>query len=136
MRSRLRKLHLDGREFTWKADIRSVAGPEGLLHRCIRLRVWGAGKNGRALQVDLAEPHPSASAVASGHRYVETDVQGSGERYSFPTSADVRALVLHGLSAGWRPETVGGTFHVTPADDIELPGLVITDLLSGDASHA
>ena len=52
MRERLRRLHIDGREFVWKAAIRHVPG-EGDCHRGIRLRVWGSGKNGRILQADL-----------------------------------------------------------------------------------
>ncbi|GAA4578674.1 hypothetical protein GCM10023176_55010 [Micromonospora coerulea] len=135
MRSRLRKLHIDGREFTWKAGIRSASGPDGRLHRCIRVRVWGAGKNGRALQVDLTErPHP-ASTVALTHRYVETDVHGSGETYPFPTAADVRVLVRYGLIAGWTPEALGGTFQVTSAAGLELPGFAITDLLWAADQH-
>lgn len=125
MRSRLRKLHIDGQEFTWKADMRSASGPDGRLHRCIRLRVWGAGKTGCALQVDLTE----RPTFASGYRHVETDVHGSGETYPYPTAADVRVLVRYGLGAGWTPETFGGTFQITPAAELELPGFAITDLL-------
>ncbi|BCJ57612.1 integrase [Micromonospora endophytica] len=132
MRSRLRKLHIDGREFTWKADIRCVSGPDGRLHRCIRIRVWGAGKNGRALQVDLTEKPYSAPTVASGDQYVETDVHGSGETCPFPTAADVRVLVRYGLITGWTPEALGGTFQVTSAAELELPGFTITDLLRVD----
>ncbi|GGO22289.1 hypothetical protein GCM10011576_41430 [Micromonospora parathelypteridis] len=135
MRSRLRKLHIDGREFTWKAAIRSASGPDGRLHRCIRLRVWGSGKNGRVLQADLTELPSSAPTAASGYAYVETDVHGSGETYPFPTAADVRVLVCYGLSAGWTPQASGGTFQVTPAAELELPGFAITDLLWAVDQH-
>ncbi|MEU8179279.1 integrase [Micromonospora sp. NPDC049044] len=123
MRSRLRTLHIDGREFTWKADIRSTAGSDGRLHRCIRLRVWGAGKSGRALQVDLTE-RPTG---ASDGQYVETDVHGSGEAYPYPTTADVRVLVHYGLGAGWAPQALGGTFTIAPPAELELPRFAITE---------
>lgn len=128
MRSRLRKLHIDGREFTWKADIRSAPGPDGRLHRYIRIRVWGAGKNGRALQVDVTERPYSLPTVASGDQYVETDVHGSGETYPYPTAADVRVLVRYGIRAGWAPEALGGTFRVTSPGELELPGFLLIDL--------
>lgn len=135
MRSRLRKLHIDGREFTWKADIRSASGPDGRLHRCIRLRVWGAGKTGRALQVDLTERRLSAPTVASSSRHVDTDVHGSGETYPYPTAADVRDLVRYGLGAGCTAEALGGTFQITPAAELELPGFAVSDLLCAVDQH-
>ncbi|MGW0215147.1 integrase [Micromonospora chokoriensis] len=128
MRSRLRRLHIDGREFTWKADIRSAPGPDGRLHRYIRIRVWGAGKNGRALQVDVTERPYSLPTVASGDQYVETDVHGSVETYPYPTAADVRVLVRYGLSTGWAPGAVGGTFLVMSSAELDLPGFLVFDL--------
>ncbi|MEV0134231.1 integrase [Dactylosporangium sp. NPDC050688] len=114
MRSRLRKLHIDGREYTWKADVRAAPGPDGRRHRCIRIRVWGGGKTGCALQADVAErAHPAAAE----------------ERYPYPVAADVRALIDHGLRAGWVPATRGGTFQITSGADVALPGFVLTDLL-------
>ncbi|SER50937.1 hypothetical protein SAMN05421870_102209 [Streptomyces qinglanensis] len=44
MRRRLRKLSVDGREFTWSGRILHVSG-ERDCPRCVRLRIWGAGKN-------------------------------------------------------------------------------------------
>lgn len=114
MRSRLRKLHIDGREFTWKADIRDAPGPDGRHHRCIRVRVWGAGKNGRALQADLTEwPLPASWE----------------EKYPYPTAENVRALATYAMVFGWMPEAVGGTFRITSAAELGLPGFAITDLL-------
>jgi hypothetical protein len=110
MKPRLRKLHLDGREFTWKADIRAAQGPDAYRHRCVRVRVWGAGKNGRALQADLIE-------------------RPGMETYAFPSAEDVRALASYGLLAGWTPESVGGTFRISAAAEFELPGFAVTDLL-------
>ncbi|GAA2195016.1 hypothetical protein GCM10009848_61130 [Micromonospora lupini] len=115
MRSRLRKLHVDGRTFTWKADIRDAFEADGR-HRCIRVRVWGAGKNGRALQADLTEwPHPPTPW---------------DERYAYPTAENVRELARYALSVGWTPEAVGGTFRITSGAKVALPGLAVTDLLS------
>ncbi|MEH1167054.1 integrase [Micromonospora sp. CPCC 205539] len=115
MRSRLRKLHVDGREFTWKADLRDTSGVDGRLYRCIRVRVWGAGKNGRALQADLTEwPYPAHWE----------------EKYPYPTAENVRELARYAISIGWAPEAVGGTFRITAAADVALPGFAVTDLLS------
>ncbi|GAB3160457.1 hypothetical protein GCM10027290_66490 [Micromonospora sonneratiae] len=114
MRSRLRKLHVDGREFTWKADIRQAPGPDGRGRRCIRVRVWGMGKNGRALQADLVERPERAAGE---------------ETYPYPMAGDVAALVRYGMHAGWTPEVVGGTFQVTSAAELDLPSFAITDLL-------
>jgi hypothetical protein len=55
MKSRLRKLHIDGQEYTWKADVRAAPGTDGRRHRCIRIRVWGDGKTSCALQADVIE---------------------------------------------------------------------------------
>ena len=52
LRTRLRRLHIDGRTFVWRAEIRHVQG-SGDCHRCVRVRVWGSGKNGQVLQADL-----------------------------------------------------------------------------------
>lgn len=114
MRARLRKLHIDGREYTWKADVRAAPGPDGRRHRCIRIRVWGGGKTGCALQADVTErSHPAAAE----------------ESYPYPAAADVRALIDHGLRAGWVPATRGGTFQITSGAGVALPGFVLTDLL-------
>lgn len=116
MRVRLRKLHVDGQEFTWRADIRSAAaGPDGRRHRCIRVRAWGAGKNGRALQVDLAQrPRP---------------VDDEDETYPFPHADDIRTLVKYALSKGWQPTALGGTFLITATAELTLSDLAVTDLL-------
>lgn len=87
MRVRLRRLHVEGREYTWRAEIRRVSGP-----REVRVRVWGAGKNGQALQADLTPP----------------------DEWGYPEPADVHALIREGLTQGWQPETTGGTFTMPP----------------------
>ena len=90
MRERLRRLHVEGREYTWRAEIRRVPGP-----REVRLRVWGAGKNGQALQVDLNPADPA-------------------DEWLYPTATDVCALIRTGLAQGWQPTLRGGTFTLPP----------------------
>jgi hypothetical protein len=114
MRSRLRTLHIDGGEYTWKADVRAAPGPDRRRHRCIRIRIWGGGKTGSVLQVDVTERPQPAPAV---------------ESYPYPAAADVRALIDHALRAGWVPQQRGGTFQITSGADVTLPGFVLTDLL-------
>ncbi|MFF5225730.1 integrase [Dactylosporangium sp. NPDC000521] len=114
MRSRLRKLHIDDLEYTWTAQIRAAPGPDGRQHRCIRIRVWGAGRTSCALQADLIVRRQRATAE---------------DEYPYPGAADVRALIEHGLRAGWIPQSRGGTFQVTSAAGLALPAFVVTDLL-------
>ncbi|MFC4854245.1 hypothetical protein [Actinophytocola glycyrrhizae] len=90
MRERLRRLHADGREHTWRAEIRYVSG-----RREVRVRAWGAGKNGQALQVDV---HPATPA----------------DEWMYPEPANVRTLIRTALARGWHPETRGGTFTLPP----------------------
>ena len=54
MRSRLRTLRIGAREFRWTAQLCSFTHPGLDYHRCVRVRVWGGGKNGRVLRADLA----------------------------------------------------------------------------------
>jgi hypothetical protein len=114
MRDRLRKLHFEGREFVWKADIRAAPGGDGYRYRYIRVRVWGAGKNGCVLQADLMEvPDPAAPAETT---------------YAYPSAAIVLRLVSWGLAAGWTPDKVGGMFRVSSAAGPVLPGLALVDV--------
>ncbi|HEY2670861.1 MAG TPA: integrase [Rugosimonospora sp.] len=120
MRPRLRKLHTDGHTYAWKADIRHVSG-NGDCHRCIRLRIWGNGKNGRALQVDLlSKSYPGIWGTACA----ADDVH--------PGPADVRTVIRYALKRGWDPAASGGTFALSETGDgaaFELPGFLITDRL-------
>ncbi|MFI0351329.1 hypothetical protein [Actinomadura sp. 9N407] len=117
MPERLRKLHIDGRTFVWKATIRHVPG-EGDCHRGIRLRVWGSGKNGRILQADLLSkswPGPWGACATDD---------------AYPTLADVRTVIGYGLKHGWDPDARGGFHLLTERDhDWELPGFLLTDRL-------
>jgi hypothetical protein len=38
-------------------------------------------------------------------------------------------MIGYSLTAGWTPETLGGTYQLTSATDLKLPGFAITDLL-------
>ena len=114
MKSRLRKLHNEGQEYTWKADVRTAPAPDGRLHRFIRIRVWAGGKTTCALQADVTErPQPAPTE----------------ERYLYPAAADVRALIDYGLRAGWIPATRGGTFQITSEAEVALPGFILTDVM-------
>ncbi|GGN23170.1 hypothetical protein FHR83_002721 [Actinoplanes campanulatus] len=111
MRTRLRRLRIDGRDYTWRAEIGHVQG-DGDCHRCVRVRVWGTGKTGCALQADLLSltwPAPWGACAADG---------------AYPTPEDVRALVAHGLRLGWDPGHRGGTFPLP--ESVTLPGFVVT----------
>lgn len=93
MRVRLRRLHLDGRTYTWWAEIHYVSG-----RREVRLRAWGAGKNGQALEVALRPADPEHLLADS----------------VYPTPDDVRRLIVEGLAAGWQPDAKGGTCTLPP----------------------
>jgi hypothetical protein len=115
VRTRLRTLRVGERTYPWRATIGQVAGDGVDVHRCIRVRVWGAGKNGRALEADLL-----SKATCVGWTPAATDG-------SYPAPADVRRLVEHALTLGWDPAAVGGTLRLTEDHGLELPGFLITD---------
>jgi len=122
MKTRLRKRMVAGRQYVWRGEIREVRG-ERHWHRCIRVRVFGAGKNSRALQVDLL----SKTWTKEWFSYVDE---------AYPTPADLRAIIERGLALGWDPDAVGGTFLLTEADHTgwELPRFLITDRLRDPAA--
>lgn len=115
MRTKLRALRLGERTYTWRATIGHVAGHGVDIHRCVRVRVWGTGKTGRALEADLL-----AKATSVGWMPAATDG-------SYPAPADVRCLVEHALALGWDPGAVGGTFRLVEEHEVELPGFLLTD---------
>jgi hypothetical protein len=115
VRTRLRTLRVGERDFTWRATIGHVDGDGVDCHRCIDVRVWGDGKNGRALAADLL-----SKAMSVGWTPAATDG-------SYPEPADIRRLVEHALTLGWEPGARGGTFRLTEAHGLELPGFLITD---------
>jgi len=119
VRSRLRKLRVAGREFGWRTQIRCVRG-EGDCHRGIRLRVWGSGKNSRALQVDLVSknwPAPWGACATDG---------------AYPSRHDVLAVIGYALEHGWNTDDRGGTFTLTEREHsstLELADFLVTDRL-------
>ncbi|RSM69412.1 hypothetical protein DL991_40320 [Amycolatopsis sp. WAC 01375] len=115
MRRRLRALHVGERDFTWRAGIGAVQGDGGSLHRCINVRIWGDGKNSRALEVDLL-----SKDMGVGWAPAETDG-------SYPSAADIRRLIEHALTSGWEPDVRGGTFLLTEDHGLELPDFLVTD---------
>jgi hypothetical protein len=92
----------------------------GDCHRCIRVRAWGAGKTGQALQADLlslAWPAPWGACATDG---------------SYPTPADVRAVIRHAAESHWQPHRRGGTFVLSEREHaarFALPGFLLTDRL-------
>ena len=101
---------MDSVEFKWTAEL---CPP-----RCARLRVWGAGKNGCMLRVDLA------SSADSG-------LWGDDPDAAYPTPGVVRTIAEYALEHGWNPAVVGGR-HVLGVDaDLQIPGFHIIDLLQG-----
>ena len=84
MRAPLRRLHAGDRPYRWQARVQRDPG-----RRVLRIRIWGSGKTGRALQVDLVQP---------------------ADDYDHPSADDVRVLIARGLAAGWDPDARGGTF--------------------------
>lgn len=117
MGTRLRKLRITGAEFVWTAQILYVHG-ERDCHRCIRLRVWGAGKNSRALQVDLL-------SKTWGTPWSPCTVDNA-----YPEPRDVRAVVEYALAHGWDPQVVGGTFFLSEREhSLELDDFLCTDRL-------
>lgn len=117
MRARLRTLWIDGRKFVWRAETSLVRGA-GDCHRCIRLRVWGDGKNSRVLQADLLSrtwPAPGGAWATDG---------------AYPQPADVRLVIAYALRHGWQPQGRGGVWLLTEgehAESFELPGFLLTD---------
>jgi hypothetical protein len=117
LRLRLRSLWIGDGRYRWTAELswHRDAGLE--FHRCVRVRVWGNGKNSQVLSADLisaSAPGPWGSGV--------TDV-------AFPTPKDVRAIVDYALAQGWDPAVVGGRFELRPDASLAVPGFRITDQL-------
>jgi hypothetical protein len=112
-------LYVDARAFVWRAEIHHVQG-SGDCHRCIRVRVWGAGRAGRALQADLlsrAWPAPWGACATDG---------------AYPGSAEVQAVIVYALDHGWDPDLKGGTFVLSArehAGRFSLPAFLLTDRL-------
>lgn len=122
IRTRLRKLRAGEREFVWKGKIHHVSGGRDC-HRCVRLRVWGAGKNSRVLQADLLSKAVLPWGCASDN--------------SYPTPKDVREVIDHALTHGWDPDAAGGVFFLSEdehAAAFELTDFLLTDRLRDEGA--
>ncbi|MGW0251076.1 hypothetical protein ACWDYH_31055 [Nocardia goodfellowii] len=115
MRTRLRKLRVGGREFTWRAEIGVIDGDGGDCHRLIDVRVWGAGKRSRPLVAALL-----SKSLGAGWSPAATDG-------AYPSANDVRQLIEAGLAFGWEPDVLGGTYPLTESAGLELPDFLITE---------
>jgi hypothetical protein len=115
MSARLRTLCIGAREFRWPAQISGFTGPSAGYHRCVRVRVWGGGKNGRVLSADLVSVNPGPWC-------------GTPDS-SYPTPGAVRAIIDYALHHGWDPAVTGGRHQVRADDELDIPGFSVTDQL-------
>ncbi|MFF3251228.1 hypothetical protein ACFYWP_09490 [Actinacidiphila glaucinigra] len=115
MKLRMRTLRIGDAEFRWTAELCNyVDGTD--CYRCVRIRIWGGGKNGQVLRVDLVS---TSDAGPWGHC----------TNGAYPTPGAVRKVVDHALAIGWDPATVGGRFLLTETAELEIPGFEVTDRL-------
>jgi hypothetical protein len=116
MKLRLRTLRIGETEFRWTAELCHYDSGSDC-YRCVRVRVWGDGKNSQVLRADLrstSEPGPWGRCT--------TDV-------AFPTPGAVRKLIDYAQVQGWKPSTKGDRFVLDPCGDWDLSGFVLTDRL-------
>ena len=117
MSIRMRTLRIGAREFRWTAELCGHYDLDWVYHRCVRVRVWGGGKNGRRLLVDLQSTDPGA--------------WGGVPDSAHPTPGCVRAIIDYALEHGWDPTVVGGRHELGSEAGVEIPGFRITDRLRG-----
>ncbi|GAA3310161.1 hypothetical protein GCM10020219_015310 [Nonomuraea dietziae] len=110
VKTRLRALRIDGRTYVWTARIGHTVHSDDC-RRFVRLRVWGSGKNGQALQADLVSTYEGGP-----WGYCATDT-------SYPTPRDVRTVIERAIQRGWDPLTRGGTFLLRTGDPSSAPEL-------------
>jgi hypothetical protein len=113
MRTRLRTLRIGAREFRWTAQLCGFTDPGQDYHRCVRVRVWGGGKNGRALRADLGSVNQGPWAGVPDS--------------SYPTPGAVRAIIDYALHRGWDPAAAGGHHDLQAGAGLEIPGFHVTD---------
>jgi hypothetical protein len=115
MKIRVRTLRIGAAEFKWTAELCGYCDLGRDYHRCVRVRVWGGGKNSRKLCADLesASPGPWGGVPDS----------------SYPTPSVVRSLVDYALEHGWDPSAAGGRQVLGAGDGSEIPGFQLTDRL-------
>jgi hypothetical protein len=113
MKRLMRTMCIGVREFKWTAGIWWVRDAELEYHRCVRVRVWGGGKNGRMLQADLESTTPGP--------------WGGVPDVSYPAPRDVRAIIDYALEHGWDPAVIGGCHELGTDVEIEIPCFRFTD---------
>lgn len=115
MKIRVRTLRTGTREFRWTAEVCGHYDIERDYHRCVRVRAWGGGKNGRRLLVDLESTNPGP--------------WGGVPDSSYPTPGAVRAIIDYALVNGWDPAATGRWHELGIDAEVEIPGFRITDRL-------
>jgi len=116
VRLRLRTLRIGAVNYRWAAEICNYCDITGEYFRCVRVRVWGGGKNGRVLCADLLStsgPGPWGSATDG----------------AYPTPRVVRAVVDYAVANGWEPRALGGRHRLDTDADLPIPDFRITDAL-------
>jgi hypothetical protein len=115
MKIRVRTLHIGAREFRWAAELCPYYDLERDYHRCVRVRVWGGGKNSRKLCTDLESTDPGP--------------WGGVPDSSYPTPQVVRMLIDYALEHGWDPSGTSGRYELSAGEGPEIPGFQVTDRL-------
>ena len=118
---RVRVLRIGAKEYRWTAELGSYLDTHRHRNRCVRLRVWGGGKNGRMLRADLIAP-------------TDQGLWGDDPGAAYPTPGAVRAIIDYALDHGWEPAAIGGLHELRTGADLEIEGWRVTDQLSG-AQH-
>ena len=114
MKIRMRTLRAGSREFKWTAEVCWYRDVKLEDRRCVRVRVWGGGKNGCMLLADL-------ESTSSGP-------WGGVPDSSYPTPRDVRAITDYALEHGWGPAAIGGRHELRADAGMEIPGFRITEV--------
>jgi hypothetical protein len=115
MKIRVRTLRIGAREFKWTAELCGYYDIDRDYHRCVRVRAWGGGKNGRRLRVDLESTAPGA--------------WGGVPDCAYPAPRSVRAIIDYALEHDWDPAAIGGCDELGTDAAVEIPGFRITGLL-------
>lgn len=110
MKVRVRTLRIGSREFRWTAELCGHYDLDRDYHRCVRVRVWGGGKNGRMMRVDLESTEPGP--------------RGGVPDCAYPTPRVVRAIVDYALENGWAlgPSVDGTKWGLTPERRYQASG--------------
>ena len=118
MKARIRVLRIGAMELRWTAELCSYRDIHLHYHRCVRVRAWGGGKNGRMLRADLAAT-------------TDQGLWGDAPDAAYPAPRIVRAIIDYALDHGWEPAAIGGRHELGTDAELEIPGFRITDQLLG-----